>query len=304
MLFKLRANFIGARGCLILIMSLMMSCGNQDGATIGHLTLSQATSLGLISNVKGINTSTDGSTEISSIASSYSTNDDCVQIEYNTDFSQKMNTTAINCNQQQIILDSFNNDNLDSFRATRIRGSHRQINGEQRHMMVYESDRSKVYMVDPNFYLDNYYTKESVASHGSFLYTHSNNNSFYAIIYIWTLDDSPFLSLNTIAKPEKKKHPVSKISVGNKINMCSLEKQPANDCTVTLDIYNKETNQYDSYSASFDALGPQGDIISQPSLIRLDLMNQSNEKIGFLTINFDGYIFNATDLNGTQFTKW
>ena len=86
--------------------------------------------------------------------------------------------------------------------------------------------------------------------------------------------------------------------------MCSLEKEPANDCTVTLDIYNKETNQYDSYSASFDALGPQGDIISQPSLIRLDLMNQSNEKIGFLTINFDGYIFNTTDLNGTQFTKW
>ena len=70
-------------------------------------------------------------------------------------------------------------------------------------MMVYESDRSKVYMVDPNFYLDNYYTKESVASHGSFLYTHSNNNSFYAIIYIWTLM-TPFLSLNTIAKPEKE----------------------------------------------------------------------------------------------------
>ena len=77
---------------------------------------------------------------------------------------------------------------------------------------------------------------------------------------------------------QKKETSVSKISVGNKINMCSLEKHPANDCTVTLDIYNKETNQYDSYSASFDALGPQGDIISQPSLIRLDLMNQSNEK--------------------------
>ena len=78
----------------------------------------------------------------------------------------------------------------------------------------------------------------------------------------------------------------------------------APSCKIYVNVWNTDSSAYDQYTAEFN-MNQMEDGSSmenhQSMKMKFNLMNSDNKKIGYLKMDFDGFVFTAVDLNGTPF---
>ena len=315
---------------LMLIVAAMVGCDAKEDNT-ATLTASQAKAMSQINNTKGKHNSKNGQSAASvGIQSTTGPgNMTCYTFNYDSLFSPQGGDSTIDCTQS-IDLSSFGIDSLVDFDTSYITHSRRTVDGVEKNMVFYMGDDSKTFLsiIDPGFYKDDYYMMDDgdpMSKSGSLFYQYfdtgnmgggsmpmssqntppvSMSMSMYFTMIIWSADDGVSIDLSNLAAPSISKK-VTSISIGSNTDKCEMTMtSSAPSCKIYVNVWNTDSSAYDQYTAEFN-MNQMEDGSSmenhQSMKMKFNLMNSDNKKIGYLKMDFDGFVFTAVDLNGTPF---
>ena len=130
--------------------------------------------------------------------------------------------------------------------------------------------------------------------------------SMYFTMIIWSADDGVDINLTSLNQPQISKK-VTSISIGSNTDKCEMSMTSSTpSCKIYVNVWNTDSSAYDQYTAEFkmDQMEDGSSIENHQQMkMKFDLMNVDNKKIGYLKMDFDGFVFNTVDLNGNHLNR-